>query len=241
MEVPPSHSVQYTLIFNAFNTTINAYTDLKLTLCSAFVNPTTTNDASHYIYIDNIPGVITHKEVTSCNVYFDAAQYVRNDITCIEEQKLAFASGSDYIPKCKSTDPDLYDGCQCDIGNSLTLGQCMCVDKLGNILSNKLAYVSDGESFEKVCVQDLQCNNTEITYNNSQSSASSLPNISPQPQSPTIQNISQLIQSWLFSLLALFFIIFLVFKICKSLNMNNKDSYSKVLNQECDEEQVLVN
>ena len=67
MEVAPAHSVSYSLIFDTFNTTINTYTDLKLTLCSALMHPERTGseeNSADYIYIDNIPGTITHKETT---------------------------------------------------------------------------------------------------------------------------------------------------------------------------------
>ena len=60
MEVRPSHSILYSLIFNAFNTSIKTYTEFKLTLCSALINPSTANDESNYIHIDNIPGFINH-------------------------------------------------------------------------------------------------------------------------------------------------------------------------------------
>lgn len=164
IDIPPSHSVNYALIFNAYNTTIQTYTDLKLTLCSALMHPSRTADESNYVYIDNIPGFIRHKETTSCNVEFSPAKYIRNDVLCIDEQRLAFASGSNYIPRCNSGNTSLYDGCQCDIGDSKTLGQCFCVDQQGNMLDNTLMYVPDGVQFEKICVQDLQCANSEITY-----------------------------------------------------------------------------
>eukprot|EP01084_Bolivina_argentea_P164157 285431_1 len=164
MEIPPSHGVEYSLIFNSINTTINTYTDLKLTLCSAFLNPKTKTDESHYIYIDNIPGVVHHKETTSCTVQFQSANFIRNDNDCSNEQKLAIASGSNYIPTCKSTDNTLYDGCQCDVGDSRTLGICWCSDQHGNALDGKTYQIEtlDG-SYQEACVDKLKCLNTEVT------------------------------------------------------------------------------
>ena len=157
--------IQYSLIFDAVNTTINTFTDIKLTLCSAFLNPDIADDESHYIYIDNIPGILQHRETTSCTVEFEPAEYIRNDMTCFEEQRLSFSSQSNYIPQCQAGNTSLYDGCQCSIEDSLTLGQCSCVDDRGNQLPNKLAYFEGNTPWQKVCVEDLQCDNSKIEYN----------------------------------------------------------------------------
>merc|ERR1711923_53896 len=89
------------------------------------------------------------------------AEYIRNDMTCSEEQRLAISDGSTYVPLCDATDSSLYDPCQCDIGNTITLGQCWCVDQEGNQISGQATYVSDALSFEEVrqtvCVEQLQC------------------------------------------------------------------------------------
>jgi len=164
IEVPPSHSVQYSLIFNAFNVTLNTYTDLKLTLCSALINPDGNIDNNNnFIYIDNIPGVISHKETTTCQVQFTPAQYIRNDMTCYEEQRLSIADESNYIPKCNTNNGgNQYDGCQCSNGDDISV--CWCVDELGNQLNGKAHQITDDMSNQQVCTQILQCSNTQYTY-----------------------------------------------------------------------------
>ena len=87
-------------------------------------------------------------------------------MSCVEEKLLAAAAESDYIPKCRTDNPSLYDGCQCDIGNLRQLGQCRCVDESGNILPDINArYVEDQDSFKRVCVEELQCENSEYELN----------------------------------------------------------------------------
>ena len=65
MEVPPSHSVDYTLIFNGFSSSLSTYTSLRLTLCSALIRG--DGDAPNeddFIYIHDVPGRLAHKETT---------------------------------------------------------------------------------------------------------------------------------------------------------------------------------
>ena len=165
IDVPPSHSVQYSLIFSTVDTIINTYTDLKLTLCSAFLNPAAAANNDNFIFIDNIPGVIQHKKKRACTVQFEPAIYLKNDMNCDDEQQLAISIGSNYIPLCQSNNNTLYDGCQCDIGDSRTLGVCWCSDKFGNKLNSKTKQIEDGMSKEEVCIFELECDNTEIIIN----------------------------------------------------------------------------
>ena len=183
MDVPPSHSVEYSLVFNGYNIEILTYTDLKLTLCSALIHgetadesstaddsdtaddkDTTTENDSKYIYIDNVPGSLYHRETTSCDVQFEASKYNRNDMTCVDEQRLAFAVGHTFVPRCDSSEPEIYDGCQCDVGDSRTLGQCFCSDKFGNMKDDTLSYVEDGDDWRRVCVEDLKCSDSSVVY-----------------------------------------------------------------------------
>eukprot|EP01084_Bolivina_argentea_P120849 214243_1 len=124
---------------------------------------------SHYIYIDNIPGVISHKEVTACQVNFKAAEYMRNSITCAEEQEIQIHAGGTFIPICKSINYEYYDGCQCDIGNDKwTRPWCFCCDKFGNKILDEAMYIENGMTWEQVCVQELNCADiTEVTYTQS--------------------------------------------------------------------------
>eukprot|EP01083_Nonionella_stella_P020125 55788_1 len=160
-EVPPSHSMKYSLIFNAFNTTIRTYTDLKLTLCSAYTQPDADgSDESHYIYIDNIPGFIAHKEVTACEVQFSAAEYLRNDLSCAEEQQLSISMIADYFPRCR--EDGTYDGCQCTKDHSV----CWCADDAGNVIDGKSMEIADGLLWQDACVNKLECQNSDVTNDN---------------------------------------------------------------------------
>eukprot|EP01083_Nonionella_stella_P244329 850494_1 len=162
VEVPPSHSISYVLVFNAIETTIRTYTDLRLTLCSAFVDPVVAADREkHYIYIDNIPGVIHQKETTACIVDFGVVKYLRNDMTCADEQRLAIAIGATYIPLCDASDPAYYDGCQCEIVDKWTEAVCYCVDEKGNIKDAKTKVVNT--NWAATCVSDLMCANSGVT------------------------------------------------------------------------------
>ena len=150
MDVLPGQSVSYSLIFNAFTATISTATSMKLTLCSALLHDKDEADESDIIYIDGIPGTIEHKETTACEVQFGPSEYVLNEVSCAEEQKLAIAAGATYIPRCKSADSTLYDGCQCDIGDSLTMGVCWCSDNTGNCdILLDWRYRSEGWSGDK--------------------------------------------------------------------------------------------
>jgi len=162
MDVVPGHSVSYSLVFNTVNSTVQTYTDLKLTLCSALLHDKDEATEDDFVFIDGIPGILKQKETTACKVQFGPSEYVRNEVACAEEQSLAIAAGATYIPRCQSTDSSLYDGCQCDIGDSLTMGVCYCVDETGNALENQMYQFGD-ETFEEVCVNVLGCDNSEVT------------------------------------------------------------------------------
>jgi len=131
MDVPPSHSVSYSLFFDVLEAEIRTYADMKLTLCSAMLNGdgATTDDV---VIIENIPNTIRHTETMACEVEFDPAQYLENTVSCAEEEKLAISAGATYIPRCQSADSAKYEACQCDIGESWTMGVCWCSDEAGN-------------------------------------------------------------------------------------------------------------
>eukprot|EP01084_Bolivina_argentea_P013484 25318_1 len=167
ISVPPSHSIQYSLIFNSVNTTVNTYTDLKLTLCKAFLDPFATQDETDFIYLDNIPGTIKSKERKTCDVNFDPAVYIRNDISCAEEQQVAISTGSYYIPTCQADNSTSYDGCQCKRGEHLNLVVCWCSDDKGNKISDKTMQVPVSMSYQQICVEKLQCSGTSLIYDTS--------------------------------------------------------------------------
>eukprot|EP01083_Nonionella_stella_P005153 14967_1 len=156
MEVAPSHSVGYSLVFNSLETEIDVYTDLKLTLCSALLKPDKLQDDSDYFYIRDVPGKVHHKETSACNVIFEVAEYIENSMTCIAEQKLAISQASEYVPRCQESDTDLYDSCQCDSS------KCWCVTNTGDAFSDKVQAKED-KSDEEMCVDELQCPSTSVT------------------------------------------------------------------------------
>jgi len=165
MEVKPSHSVSYSLIFRAYTATIKTLTDLKLTMCSQLVHPESSSEATEddVIYISGIPGVLTQQETTTCDVSFGPPTYVQNEMACDEEQKVAMSVGSTHIPRCQETDSTLYDGCQCDIGDTETLGVCWCSDENGNPLDGQMSQPFEG-SYNEVCVSELACQNTTVEF-----------------------------------------------------------------------------
>eukprot|EP01083_Nonionella_stella_P138663 421998_1 len=169
IDVPPSHSMDYILRFKKSEIVISTFTDMKLTLCSAFVHPDKPEEPSDYIFIDNIPGYIYHQESKSCSVDFAPATYLRNDITCAEEQQLAISTGATYMPLCNEADADIYDGCQCEIVDSRTLAVCYCVDQTGNIIDGKTQVVeaSTSGAWRSVCTEQLKCNNSAVTSSSS--------------------------------------------------------------------------
>merc|ERR1719334_208434 len=155
VEVPPGHSVGYQLLFNAYNTTLVTYTDLKLTLCSALVNPSgsdgdsdgDTENPDDVVYLRDVPGTLYHQETLACEVKFGAGEVLESTnftgYACHEEQAMAIATGSTYVPRCRLNDSALYDGCQCDIGDSLTMGICWCADEFGNVLDGRVHQFAD--------------------------------------------------------------------------------------------------
>merc|ERR1719295_2022272 len=165
MEVPPGHSVGYQLIFNGYNTTLVTYTDLKLTLCSALIDGVgKEGDPSEedYIYVNDVPGTIYRQSTVACEVEFYPAVPLDNMVACYEAEMMAVASGSTHVPRCQSDNSTLYNACQCDIGDSRTMGACWCADKFGNQLPGKL-HQFDKEHWADVCIDKLACGDTEVT------------------------------------------------------------------------------
>jgi len=170
IEVPPGHSVGYQLLFNAYNTTLITYTDLKVTLCSALVNPSAFDEdgenAEDVIYINDVPGTLYHQETMACEVKFGAGEMleIRNGTGygCDEEQAMALATGSTYLPRCQEKNVTLYDGCQCDIGDTEILSICWCVDELGNQIAGAVHQFAD-EHFSEICLDELECQKTAVT------------------------------------------------------------------------------
>merc|ERR1712228_546109 len=184
MNVPPAHSVDYSMIFSAQNASIKAFADLKLTLCSAFLNPDGETDESDYIYLYNVPVAIGMREVTSCRVEFGPTEYINNNMQCNDEQQLAFSASATYLPRCNEDDNSLYESCQCDIGNNIMLGKCWCSDKFGNKLNSNFVQIEksgqspkDYASWNEVCEKVMKCD--EVPTNNPTKSPTNNPTKSP--------------------------------------------------------------
>merc|ERR1712129_653964 len=166
-DIPPGHRMDYSLIFTKKNSTIKTYTDMKLTLCSAFLNPAHPDDPQNFIYLDNIEGVLNKQETTTCNVDFAPAEALRNDISCIDEQRMAISSGAYYIPTCREDEPSLYTPRQCESVHAHLANVCYCVDKLGNIKESRMKEQILENSLDEICSL-LQCeadDEDEIDFN----------------------------------------------------------------------------
>merc|ERR1711972_708977 len=157
VQVPPEHSIQTMLTMTTVNTTVNTFTDIRLTRCSAFLRPDAPRTPADYIYIKNIPGTIGQVQTTQCEVSFQPAQYLGPQLTCWEYQQLAISLGLTYTPDCQpEPNQDLFEPCQCDSGNTLTMTQCWCVSETGDKNGDMRAAQNKEESAEDVCLA-LNC------------------------------------------------------------------------------------
>lgn len=111
-EVPGSHQTKFSLMFQQESTTIDTLTDLKLTLCSKYVQNSQSNSGIHELYIHNIPGTVTVDGVTSCTAFFDPPTLVPNRKDCEDEQEEALIDHGPFVPECQDGGIK-YDGCQC--------------------------------------------------------------------------------------------------------------------------------
>ena len=111
----------------------------------------------------------------ACKVVFGPAVYIRNDMECEEEERLAIAAGSTYIPRCAIDEvgnkTTVYDGCQCDVGDTEILSVCWCVDPDGNSLATQIFQFGEEMSWEEVCVDVLGCANSNVEVSVSASAA----------------------------------------------------------------------
>merc|ERR1712013_107135 len=168
MDVPPSHSISYDLSFNAINATVQEMANLKLTFCSSLMNGRVGDEmveGEDYKMVYGIPMSIVHKESTGCDVLFNPAESLSNAVTCAEEEKLIAAGAGSlngYVPRCQTADTDLYDGCQCDLGDTRFLGVCWCVDTKGNAKPSQMKQFGDEYSWEEVCVNVLGCEDSAV-------------------------------------------------------------------------------
>merc|ERR1719410_1423780 len=152
----PSHSVETTLVFTTSSTTVNTFTDMKLTLCSAFKEPENLNNDDHIILLRDIPGTIGQTKTAQCKVQFAPAKYLPNSHTCREEQNLVLTGQVPFVPNCQDDNPDLYEPCQCSAVYTLERTVCYCVDQFGDKNGDMRAARNDDETAEDVCLA-LNC------------------------------------------------------------------------------------
>eukprot|EP01083_Nonionella_stella_P173195 596693_1 len=167
-KVPPSHKLPYDMWISVIKMTIDVKSDLKLTLCPAFVNSAMENQDTHHIYLSAVDTQIFHFEPTGCAVHWGVPQYIPNDAatmtSCAAEQQLAISFGEDYLPLCQTENPVLYDGCQCNYGDEDRNLLCWCVDENGNKIGGKAVYRHKAVfTWQEVCVNVLKCENSEVT------------------------------------------------------------------------------
>merc|ERR1719410_1013924 len=153
--VPPEHSIQTMLKMTTVNTTVNTKTTIRLTRCSAFLNPEAPTTPADYIELNNIPGTIGQVEMTQCEVSFQPPQYLGPQLTCFAYQQYVISNDVGYTPDCQDENPDLYEPCQCDDADSRTLARCWCVNEVGR----KIGDLISGEDSAKIC-QKLNCQPT---------------------------------------------------------------------------------
>ena len=168
MDVPPLSNVQYTLEFAQAATIVPTYTTLKLTMCDASFE----NDDNNVIYIYDIYSEVGFDSTSKCDVVFNSPQILINTLTCAQEQKIAYYSESTSIPLCNQTDPNKYDGCQC---NGLNFWgdatSCVCVDIGGNVIDGT-QILHENDDWRDTCRQ-LNCSNSIYQSSSSSSTSSS--------------------------------------------------------------------
>merc|ERR1712038_1502238 len=174
MSVPPSHSVSYNLNFNFFDATIRTYSDMKLTLCSSLLEDDDGEAiGDEYVYITDIPSTIQHSETTACEVQFQPAQYLANNLDCAEEETLAIAADSFFVPRCQSGNSTKYEACQCDVGYTLKMDMCWCADEQGNPIETMIhMFDPEKQTDAEVCAQ-LACTGAAATSTSTTSAATS--------------------------------------------------------------------
>eukprot|EP01084_Bolivina_argentea_P139279 245029_1 len=165
IDVAPSHRQTYSLFMNRYRGIIPSSKDLRLTLCSAFIDPEDADAPEHYMYIYNVPSQEFISSITKCEVQFDRPSVLLNQFTCDQEQELSWLSdwNVDYMPTCNETDATRYDGCQCRIIHSLRSDVCTCVDPEGNVLNTNAAVVAERDDWRDVCRHDLGCADSQWT------------------------------------------------------------------------------
>eukprot|EP01084_Bolivina_argentea_P161107 280476_1 len=168
VDVPRGHQQSYSLIFSSTNSTIPTASDLKLTLCSYYIEYDKNENSepmkeNHFEYLYGVPGKIEIVQTSACKVEFEAPKYLNNQLTCHEEQALAFLSQDIWIPVCNVEDSELYDGCQCVIGDKLTESECICTDIYGNLIDDGSGIVVDATfGWENTC-RSLNCSDSKYT------------------------------------------------------------------------------
>ena len=100
MDIPPSTSVDYSLTFAQFEAIITAYSDLKLTLCSACID---NDDDNSVMYIRNIKGEVGVDVTGKCDAICNEPKILLNEIACYEEQQIAWLSQSTYVRVCNNS------------------------------------------------------------------------------------------------------------------------------------------
>ena len=164
MDIPPSTSVDYSLTFSQFEAIITTYSDLKLTLCSAYIDNNDGNDGddddSNVMYIRNIKGEVGVDVTGKCDVIFNEPKKLSNEMTCYEEQQIAWLSQSSYVPVCNNSNSQYYDGCQCKFGDESGTSSCICVDIYGNPLENGEMLLNEYNEYWQDTCKILNCQNS---------------------------------------------------------------------------------
>ena len=123
----------------------------------------------------------------------------------------------------------------------------MCVDDGGNMLTNKLMHVEDGDNWQRICVEELACGDSSVVWSGDGSINDELHIDEPRPPVLNVDNYDNwTIKSfthWMWEIMGIIFIVFGMYYIKKYMNNNKNDQVllkKKLINyEEHNDEEVI--
>ena len=119
----------------------------------------------------------------------------------------------------------------------------MCVDDYGNMLTNELMYVGDGDDWQRICVEELACSNSDVSYNgNGAARVDSVHIDEPKPSLLNVGNL-QTIQSltvWILEVMGILLSLLIGFYIKKLINnANDKEDWQQQKEKLINDEEII--